>query len=346
MMNKDNAESLESLLLDLHLKRLDPGQAEVVEDAIAHSPELATQSQSLRQLLGLLDRYEIPEPPANLAESVLARINGQPAVIPFPQAAVSLPNGNTHELSSSPVLSLRELIAIAACITLFIGVFVPGYYRARNIASRQQCRTNMAQIFGGMATYAAANDDSLPFAGFVQDGYWTPQRIAGVRRASNTRPVYLLVRERYIADPRAFICPSAPDGRPMLVEDPDDYKDFHDFAEQANNSYSFVFSNSEEPARLEIIRGDDGRMVLVGDRNPLFDGRAVHRVNPYDEESFNSPTHENGAGQNVLYATGQVGWFTTPLVGVNRDNIYRAGQIARYLGNERPSYPTDSFIIP
>lgn len=343
MIKNENAESLESLLLDYHLKRLDPSQAETVEDAVAHSPELATQSQSLRQVLSLLDRYEAPEPPADLADKVLARINGQSTVIPFPQPAPSLPGGANRELASSPVLSLREVIAIAACITLFIGVFVPGYYRARSIASRQQCRTNMAKIFGGMAAYASANGDSLPFVDYVENGFWMPQRIKGLPRASNTRPIYLLVREKYVQDPRAFICPSATDARPMLA---DDYREFHDFAEQANNSYSFVFSNCKEPAKMENLRGDDGHMALAGDRNPLFDGRAVHRVNPYDEETFNSPTHDNGAGQNVLYATGQAGWFTTPLVGVNRDNIYRAGQIVRYLGNETPSYPTDSFIIP
>ena len=85
-------------------------------------------------------------------------------------------------------------------------------------------------------------------------------------------------------------------------------------------------------------------MALAGDRNPLFDGRTVHRLNPYDEETFNSPTHDNGAGQNVVYADGHAAWFTNPLVGIDRDNIYRSGQRVRYLGNERPSSATDSFL--
>src|SRR5690606_20577355 len=129
--------------------RLEAERAEYVEDAIAHSPELSRQSQALRELLNLLDRHEVPEPPEDLEDKVLARIADRPGVVPFPrQQTAELPTGATHELSGSPVLSLRELIAIAACITLFIGVFVPGYYKARHAAARNLCRANMAQLFG------------------------------------------------------------------------------------------------------------------------------------------------------------------------------------------------------
>lgn len=343
-MRIDNTESFGFLLLDLHLKRLDPQQAEVVENAVAHSPELAAQSQGLREVLGLLDRYDAPEAPADLADSVIARVTERTATIPFPQPAPALHEAGAHELSANPVLSLRELIAIAACITLFIGIFVPGYYKARNMAARNLCAANMARIGSATAMYAEANMGLLPHAGFVQDGFWLPVRVANVRRASNTRHLFLLMRDRYVADPRDFICPSSPDGRPMIA---DDYAGFHDFVEPANNSYSHVFMNRPKPVRPEALPGGQAaRLVLAGDRNPLFDGRTSYRLNPYDEGSFNSPTHENGAGQNVLFVGGDVGWFNNPLAGVDRDNIYRSGQTIRYNGTEGPSCETDSFLVP
>lgn len=336
-------DSLETMLLDLHLRRLDSSGAQAVEDAIAHSPELAVQSQALREVLGLLDRYDVPDAPDDLADKILARVAQRSGVIRFPQPAAELPVPERRELSN-PVLSLRELIAIAACITLFIGVFIPGYYKARNVAARSLCRTNLAQLAGAVSAYAEANDGALPSVGYVPNGFWQPVRIRNVPRASNTRHFFLLLSSGHIKEPRVFLCPSDSDARPMLVEG-DDYQQFRDFAERANNSYSFLMLNVEAPPRLQDFQKQGAaRMALVADRNPLFDSRAACRVNPYDEATFNSPLHESGAGQNVLYGDGHVAWATTPLVGADRDNIYRCGELARYQGNEQPLSPTDSFL--
>lgn len=350
-MNKpQNTGPIEFLLLDLHLKRLDAQQVEAVEDAIARSPELAQQSQALREVFGLLDRIDTPDAPDNLVDGIMARVNNQASsradTIPFPKPAAALPTGGSHDLSSSPVLSLRELVAIAACITLFIGVFVPGYYKARSIAARNQCRRHIATLFGGMSSYAAANQGHLPYAGYVPEGSWLFTRQSRVPRASNTRHMFLLLREKQVTD-RDFLCPAAPEARRMLA---DDYSEFSDFADQSNNSYSYIFMNRPRPVKLEdLVRPGAAQMVIVGDRNPLFDARASIYINPFDEASFNSPTHDqgdHGAGQNILYANGQTVWATNPLVGVDKDNIYRSGQRTRYQGNEQPTCATDSFIVP
>ncbi|GMU22296.1 MAG: hypothetical protein AMXMBFR13_23820 [Phycisphaerae bacterium] len=344
-MNNEAIDPPESLLLDLHLRRLDPEQVQALEDTLASSPELAAQSRALRDVLRLLDRYETPEPPEDLADTVLARIQERAGVIPFPHP-VPQPVSPSHDLAVTPVMSLREIIAIAACITLFIGVFVPGYYKARNIAQRNLCRDNQRQIWMGTATYAADHGGFLPWAGYVERGSWLPTRAVNVPRASNTRHFFTLLREGYIQDnnARVFLCPSAPDARPMLA---DNYADFRDFAEQINNTYSFIFMNRPRPPKLENLQKDENnRMPLAGDRNPFFDLSWAHRLNPYDDRSANSPTHEDGAGQNVIYATGSGGWYTNPLIGVSGDNIYRSGQISRYLGTERPTSATDSFIVP
>jgi hypothetical protein len=345
-MNRNpDSEPLELMLLDLHLRRLNADGARTVEDAIAHSPELAFQSQALRDVLGLLDRYDVPEPPEDLSDKVLSRLAERTGVIPFPQPATTTVHASDHrDLTGTPVLSLRELIAIAACITLFIGVFVPGYYKASNMVSRNNCLQNLRQISAATLSYADANGGSLPSAGFVPDGYWQPVRMPNVRRASNTRHFFLLLATGHIKEPRTFLCPADTDARPMLVDNAD-YAQFGDFAEKANNSYSFMIMNVEEAPKLEHFQKQGAaRMALVADRNPLFDSRSVPRINPYDEGTFNSPVHENGSGQNVLYTDGHATWTTTPLVGVDRDNIYRCGQLASYQGNERPTCQTDSFL--
>lgn len=334
-------ESVESVLLDLHLGRLAPEQARQIQERLASLPELASQSRALHHVLGLLDAYDGPEPPEDLTASVMARVQEQARVLPFKEAASAVPAGSAQDLSASPVLSLRELIAIAACITLFVGVFVPGYFKAQRIAARNLCREHLRQIGYGMASYTEANDGYLPWAGYVPNGSWLATRTPNVRRFSNTKPVFLLLRHGFVRDrdSRIFTCPSAPNSRPMIAED---YKEFSDFAEPANNSYSFLFMNLPKGRRVEKMHV---RMALVADRNPLFDSRAVgHRINPYDVG--NSVAHDGGAGQNVVYVSGHGGWFTEPTIGVNRDNIYRAGEMVHYQGTEKPVSKTDTMMVP
>ena len=338
----EEPDNIESLLLDLHLGRLDAEQGHRVERALAKSPELAARSQALSATLGRLDMYEVPEPPETLADAVMARIDEQTQPLSFEKAASVVPAGSAHDLSGSPALSLRELIAIAACITLFVGIFVPGYRKAQNIAQRNLCRNNIRLIAQGMNAYTQENDGYLPWTGHVPQGSWLATRTPNVPRYSNSRSLFALLRNGYISDRGAdvFLCPSDPDARPMLA---DDYTAFDDFAEPVNVSYSSQLMNVPHPRRAAQM---DPRMVLIADRNPLFDRRSSsHHISPYDQVG-NSFTHEAGAGQNAMYLGGQGGWFTEPTIGVNRDHIYRVGKLIRYQGTETLSSPTDTMLVP
>ena len=337
---RDGSEPIEALLLDWHLNRLDAERARQVEDALAASPELKAQSDALAEVLGLLDEVPAPEPPADLAESVLARIDEQTKVLPFKEPSSALPSGTSHDLSASPALSLRELIAIAACITLIAGILVPGYFKAQSIARRNLCRSNQRMIWQGMANYAEANDGYLAYSGYVPGASFLPTRATHVKRVSNTRPVFKLLRYGYLPknDAQVFLCPSSKNARPMLAED---YSQFTDFVEPANVSFSFMFTNlpkARHKSRIHL------RMVFVGDRNPLFDPQAVgHSLSPYAQG--NSISHKI-SGQNIMYVSGEGGWVDNPRVGVNRDDIYRVGELARYQGTETPTTDTDTWLVP
>ena len=332
---------MESMLLDLHLNRLDADQARQVEEALAASPDLAAKSKGLRELLGLLDAVEVPEPSADLADSVMARIDEQMQPIPF-EAMSPVPADEVRKVSGSHVLSLRELIAIAACITLFVGIFVPGYQKAQNIARRTMCRTGVQAISVGYSAYAQQNNGFLPYFGYMPNASWLRTPTPNVPRYSNTKTVFVLLKQGLIPkdDPRVFICPAMPNTRPMIARD---YKRFDDFAEPANVSYSSILMNVPNGRRVEKM---DPQMVIAADANFLFDARGgKHRISPYDETS-NSLTHEDGAGQNAVYVSGSGGWFTKPTIGVNRDNIYRAERLSHYTGVERPLSDTDTLLVP
>ena len=58
MTDGTESERIETLLLDLHLNRLDEDQRQRVEEALACSSELACKSEVLGELMRLLDGYE------------------------------------------------------------------------------------------------------------------------------------------------------------------------------------------------------------------------------------------------------------------------------------------------
>jgi hypothetical protein len=329
-------------LIDLHLGRLPAEEADSLRAAMNASPELHAQSEGCRRLLSALDAYEAPTTPSRLVDAILNRIAESEALIPFPSvdsAEEALPNGVERTLAGSAVLSLRELITIAACIVLFVGIFVPGYYKAQAISKRNLCAENMSQIYAGLGAYAQANSGYLPNAGAIPGGSWLPVRIPGVLRASNTRHIYLLLKDGYVNNARIFLCPGRGDGVPMLM---DNYRKATDFAEPASNcNYSIQNGNVEDPTPLEQLQS---HMAYVADANPNFSGQVTRNLNPFGPD--NSNAHDINGGQNVLYVNGRVAWVTKPTVGVNGDHIYRAGTLTHYIGTELPRSKTDSFLVP
>ncbi len=325
-------------LIDLHLGRLEPEEAEALTAAMSASPELRAQSDACRRLLAELDASPPPEPPADLVNRVLDRIAASEALIPFPAAdqPVRLPSGMDRR-ASAPVISLRELATIAACIALFVGIFIPGYHSARARSQRSVCQQNMQQIAAGLFAYAQSNADFLPWAGSVPGGSWLPVRTPGVPRASNTRHAYLLLREGFVTNARVFVCPGS-GGLPMRT---DNYRLNTDFAEAANCTYSIQNANVDRPQPLGHL---PGRMGYLADANPYFRGQPAHSLLPRSPE--NSSAHNPNAGQNVLSVNGRTAWVTRPTVGVNNDHIYRAGTLTHYVGTELPKTPTDSFLVP
>jgi len=335
-------ESFEPMLLDYHLGQLNAEEIRQLEAALDTRPELAAKSQAVQQILRPLDAYDVPTLPADLGDRVLDHI-AQNQTYSFQQAASSLPSASESELSASPFVSIRELVAIAACITIFVGVCVPAYYRVRNVAERSYCLNNLRQIGQGLAQYTNGNDGQLPVAATIAHASWLPVKTPGVPVVSNRRHPFLLLKLELVKDPKAFVCPSRPDDVPMVLLRDDDegggYQGFDDFAQPANISYAY--QNMNGPARPSPEASPD--MAITGDLNPLFEDGRIHSLAPYEA---NSRTHGERAGQNVGYLDGSAAWRTSPTCGFRKDHIFRAGNITRYTGTEVPQSNTDSFLIP
>jgi hypothetical protein len=322
----------DELVLDFHLGRLTAREAEKVRSRLAESPDLAARSRALESVLGALDADAAPEPPADLAERVLAYVDERTAVLPMTAAPAEAAPGPAGRWG------WRDVLAVAACVVLLFTVFIPGYRKARQASARHRCLSHLHQISDGMFQYASANSGFLPYAGYVPGGSWLPGSEAGGREASNTRHVFRLLRQGRIKKVRIFLCPADKQARPMKAQD---VRSLEDFPTRSNNSYSFIFMNRPEGQRPSQMPED---MVLAADRNPHFPGAAGEpRAVP---PTGNSPIHEGGAGQNAIYVDGSGGWFTSPRIGVDRDDIYRVDDLEYYEGVEAPQSETDTFLPP
>jgi hypothetical protein len=320
-------------LLEYQLGLLDPETARLIEARLREAPDLAEQNRHLSAWLRLLDRYETPSPPPELAARIVARV-GQTAPLRVTEAGSSLPPSSGRGPFRRPVVSLRELVALAACITFFIGVVIPGLSRHRSAKRQLMCAGQLSQVYRGVSQYAAIFNGHLPqTAGFVPGVSWWRRSAATEPQVPNSRNRYLLIRLRLVR-PRDFVCPARPGARPMADERIDELDDF-----PVPEACSFDSQNMAGPTLpLDAVPG----MPIFADRNPLFDGDPPVSASV----EANSRSHDGGRGQNVLRADGVVTWTSSPIMGRRGDNIWQVEGVTTYSGTEYQRDPGDVFLIP
>lgn len=330
--------SLDESLLDLHLGWVEPHLAERFRIEIESSEPLAARSRKLSGWLGLLQAWECPPVPLGLVDAIVGRLDQRSQRSPslkLAAAVSSLPPATDGGVARRPVFSLRELVALAACITFLVSVVVPGFAKMRSVSQRNACAYNMAGVYQGLRQYADVSNGSLPqTAGFVPGTNWLRSPAPGVPRVSNSRNLFLIVRLNY-AKSESFVCPSGcspPKSQPMPLEKLEDFP--------SASLCGFDFQNMAGPT---LPLGQGRCQPILADRNPLFDNeKGATSLSP----ETNSRSHDEGSGQNVLFADGRVQWLTTPRVGPTSDNIWQVEGVERYNGTEFQKRPDDAFLVP
>lgn len=250
---------------------------------------------------------------------------------------------------------------------------------------RVACASNLMGIGLGLASYAAANNDTWPIPDHlaaIKDEIgrvrYAPGKIGSHRgqadkaaagetngqdtEMSTTRSLWTLVRSG--DEPKRSICPSSPTDQPNTEDNPQSFWDFRNYRE-VSYGYQVPFGKHGRPGP-----NVDPDMALVADKGPYGAVLESGQPNPAiasptasdspDNWRANSPNHF-GEGQNVMFNDGHVEFFTTPLAGVDLDNIYtrwasaNAGrnmnELSRVRGTpptgiETPWAATDSLIYP
>ena len=191
----------------------------------------------------------------------------------------------------------------------------------------------------------ADHDGSQPSIATTAGTPWWKVGYQGTENQSNTRRVYLLVRENYVEDPGIFICPGNKAGGNLKIE-PSKIRDYKDFPDRCYVTYSFQISCRTTKSGKLLCR-----KVIMADSNPLFEKLpnfdSTFRVR-LDKQllTANSSNHNNLRGQNVLFGDGGVEFLKTRHIGIAQDDIFTLQDTDIYHGVEVPSCETDFFLAP
>ncbi len=327
-------------LLDAHLDRLDEAEQDMLRRRLQDEPALQACSDRLGAMLEPLDAWSVPPPPSGLVQGVLARLPTSRTIQPPPTGA---PIGVEPLQMRRPFVSLREVLAVAACIVLFAGVLVPGFKKIRVGARQTACAKNLHTIYAGTTAYASSFGGQLPYAGRVpyppgnRNSPLVVQPVFYGGQLLNSSHQLLLVRMRLEVNPAALICPSRPDDRAM---DPGAVQQLVAFPSAANCSYDLQFMDGPM-----ALGGSDPRRPWQSDANPFFD---TPDFSATDLRAVNSRSHGQ-RGQNVLRLGGDVQFETSPVIG--NDNIWRADdrvwdRLSSRSSGDVTQQIQDAFLVP
>ncbi|MHC4621114.1 MAG: type II secretion system protein [Planctomycetota bacterium] len=245
--------------------------------------------------------------------------------------------------------TLVELLVVIAIIALLMAILVPALNKARHLAMRTHCASNLKGIGLAMAVYTAEEErNSYPVAGprctlWASAGVlnnWTHEDpdiafghpgVADAHAATITSSFYLLIRYTKVT-PQSFVCKG--DGaREFRLADQNgsaisDLTLAWDFGDGNNDgsifpggycSYSYQMPYARyvwDATNFVVSDKFKCRAPVAADRSPWLDRNA----DPWLNE--NSAAH-NYKGQNVLFKDGSVTFHSTCKIGVRDNNIWR-----------------------
>jgi prepilin-type N-terminal cleavage/methylation domain-containing protein len=107
--------------------------------------------------------------------------------------------------------TLVELLVVIGIIAVLIGILLPALGRARELARRTQCLSNLRELNMAMRVYAAQNRDAVPLGYMDQHQF---SYFVNWNNANGTKVTFMgvLAQTKLIPNPKVFFCPS-------LIED-------------------------------------------------------------------------------------------------------------------------------
>lgn len=317
-------------------------QVRYVQRLIRSSTEAAALLRSLNSTLAPLAESRCGPCPDALVSKTLRRLA---------EAANGLSGSGHTDLPEVRIVrisswrNLAQTISVAAVLMVCVGVAVPALRYARHSSYQKRCQAQLASIYDGLSSYTADHNGRLPSVAMASGSPWWKVGYQGPENHSNTRPVWLLVKNGY-ARPADFMCPERKGTTPGAnTIDPHQCNDFPSL-DQIN--YSFRLCCDKDKAN------PTGLKVIMADRNPLAERLPNDYSSPLkihlDESVLRSNSRNHlGRGQNVLTCDGSVQFHRARLIGIGQDDIFSLSGMTpgcQLTGCEVPSTESDAFLAP
>jgi len=249
--------------------------------------------------------------------------------------------------------TLIELLVVIAIIALLVSILLPSLNRARELAKRAICGSNLHGVGQAFALYQSENQDKWPWLKVTDYNQETgtlyhtaPGTNDGARGI--TALLFMLVREGQGTS--LFCCPS--DGNASKEEEVK-----HD--EGGDQVYNWDFgpteASGERPGHKKcsysfqapLYKGGSmsgngvsgrsrGGLIIMADKTPQYEVTNGASVQPQawndsmTEQQIRegmSKNHSNGEVINTLFADSHVAKWKRADVGIEQDNIYGASGI-------------------
>jgi len=335
------------LIFDYCLDFTSPEQTAEAEALISSNEQAAVIHSKIKATLEPLSSIEPESCPDSLADSTILRLNSMTNSSQDQLQKLLASEQNREFTSKNRFLTGFGRRLATAAVFMIVGSLlfttfsaVSGY--ARHHSFRKQCQVQQSSIFKGLHNYISDHDNHSPAVASSAGAPWWKVGDQGTENHSNTRRIYLLVKEGYVK-PGNFVCRASKYGENVELN-PSQVSKLRDFPGRRYVTYSFQI-NCRKTSNGKILCNK----VIMADWNPLFEELPDNfskqfslRVNK-QLLTRNSINH-NRRGQNVLFDDGHVKFLKTRYIGT--DDIFTLQDTNVYQGCEAPSCETDFFLAP
>ncbi len=344
------SDQQKQLLFDYSLGLTSSRQTADAQKLLSQNQEAVDLYGTFQNTLSPLESMELDPCPEELTERLFARLKEaaqERREVSRLEELLAAERSGPRRIKIPLWRNWGEIVTAAAAVFLFVSVLFPSVGFMRQKYAQSRCGTQLAGIYEGYRNYASDHNGLLPAVAMTPGSPYWKVGWQGQENYSNTRQVWLLVRNRYV-EPERFLCPGRRE--PYKVSfDGFKIQNFNDFP-------SRIYIHFSVPVAYPASDNRDltQKRVLMADRNPLSEDLPADLAEACRLQlgeglmRANSSNHGN-RGQNVLLHDGSVEFTRKRRASISEDDIYilqgmRSG--TEFCGCELPSSDTDIFLAP